>query len=291
MTDIRGRVAVVTGGASGIGRGIAEALMEEGASVAIADIELGVAEATAAELNAGAAAGADRAASEGRGEAVAKAFAVDVSKPESVEALKDAVLAEFGRVDIVVNNAGVGPFGLIKNLTLADWQWVLSVNLWGVIHGVTTFLPVLLANPEGGHILNTGSVASFASAPSGGIYNAAKHAVAAITETLALELEAEGSKVHTTLLAPGTVSTNIGTSSRNRPPGLEGALEDVDISKGVAKDARFIRPITAGRIAVRAIRNNDLYAATHPDWWPLIKSRQERIEADWLKYPVMEDTE
>jgi len=189
----------------------------------------------------------------------------------------------------VVNNAGVGPFGLIKDLTLKDWEWVLGVNLWGVIHGVTAFLPTLRANADGGHILNTGSVASFASAPSGGIYNAAKHAVWALTDTLAIELAAEGSKVHVTLLAPGTVSTNIGTSSRNRPEGLEGALEDIDISKGVAKDARFIAPLTAGRIAVRAIRNDDLVAATHPDWWHLVEARQRAVEADWNRYPIMED--
>jgi len=270
MTDIQGKVAVVTGGASGIGRGIAEALLEEGATVVIADIEQSALDATAAEIG-------------------ATGMLVDVTKMESVEALRDAILERFGRVDIVVNNAGVGPFARIKNLTLKDWEWVLSVNLWGVVHGVTAFLPVLEANPEGGHILNTGSVASFNAAPNGGIYNASKFAVAALTDTLALELEEDGSKVHVTLLAPGTVSTNIATSSRNRPAGLEGGLEDVDIEQGVAKDMRFIRPLTAGRIAVRAIKNNDLYAATHPDWWPIVEARQTKVKEDWLKYPVMED--
>lgn len=271
MTDIAGKVAVVTGGASGIGRGIAEALIEEGATVVIADIEPSVLEAAAAEIG-------------------ATGIVVDVTKMASVEALRDAVLAQFGRVDILVNNAGVGPFARIKNLTLADWEWVLSVNLWGVVHGVTAFLPVLEANPDGGHILNTGSVASFNSAPNGGAYNASKFAVAAITDTLAIELEEDGSKVHVTLLAPGTVSTNIGTSSRNRPAELKGGLEDVDISQGVAKDMRFIEPITAGRIAVRAIKHNDLYAATHPDWWGIVEARQAKVKEDWLKYPIMEDS-
>ena len=271
MTDIQGKVAVVTGGASGIGRGIAEALIEEGATVVIADIEQGPLDLTAAEIG-------------------ATGILVDVTKSESVMALRDVILEEFGRVDIVVNNAGVGPFGAIKDLTLRDWEWVLSVNLWGVIHGITTFLPVLSANAEGGHILNTGSVASFASAPTGGTYNAAKYAVAAITDTLALELQQEGSKVHVTLLAPGTVSTNIGKSSRNRPAELEGGLEDVDISKGIMKDARFISPLTAGRIAVRAIKNNDLYAATHPDWWHIVESRQQKVKDDWNKYPIMEES-
>lgn len=279
MTDIAGKVAVVTGGASGIGRGIAEALIEEGATVVIADIERGALDAAVKEL---------RSLSEA--ESRVEGHIVDVTKIESVEALRDAVLAQFGRVDIVVNNAGVGPFARIKDLTLTDWEWVLSVNLWGVVHGITAFLPVLEANPDGGHILNTGSVASFSAAPNGGTYNASKFAVAAITDTLALELDEDGSKVHVTLLAPGTVSTNIGTSSRNRPAGLEGGLEDVDISEGVAKDMRFIRPITAGRIAVRAIKNNDLYAATHPDWWHLVEARQARVKDDWLKYPILEDS-
>jgi len=271
MTEIAGKVAVVTGGASGIGRGIAQALIEEGATVVIADIERDALDAAAAAIG-------------------ATGVLVDVTRIESVEALRDAVLAQFGRVDIVVNNAGVGPFARIKDLTLKDWEWVLSVNLWGVVHGVSAFLPVLEANPDGGHILNTGSVASFNSAPSGGTYNAAKHAVAAITDTLALELEEDGSKVHVTLLAPGTVSTNIATSSRNRPPGLEGGLQDIDISEGVAKDMRWITPLTAGRIAVRAIKHNDLYAATHPDWWPIIEARQAKVKEDWLKYPIMEDS-
>ncbi len=270
MTDVQGRIAVVTGGASGIGRGIAEALIEAGATVVIADIEQGALDRTAAEIG-------------------ATGVLVDVTRIESVQALRDAVIGRHGRVDIVVNNAGVGPLGRIKDLTLQDWEWVLSVNLWGVIHGVTTFLPVLERNADGGHILNTGSTASFASMAAGGPYNVSKYGIAALTDTLALELAEDGSKVHVTVLAPGTVSTNIGTSSRNRPAGLEGGLEDVDISTGQAAGARFIKPITAGRIAVRAIQHNDLYAATHPDWWFLVEARQEQVKADWLKYPVLED--
>jgi len=272
MTEIQGKVAVVTGGASGIGRGIAEALIEKGATVAIADIQLDVAEATAKEIG-------------------ATAFQVDVSKADSVEALKDALLERFGRVDIVVNNAGVGPFARVKDLRLTDWQWLLGVNLWGVIHGVTTFLPVLMANPGGGHILNTGSVASVAAIANGATYAVSKYGVRALTETLALELVDDAPDVHVTVLMPGTVSTNIGTSSRNRPAELAGGLADIDIETGEMREARFIKPITAGRIAVRAIENNDLYCATHPDWWPIVEARAELIEADWKKYPVMEDAE
>lgn len=272
MTSIAGRIAVVTGGASGIGRGIAEALLEQGATVVIADIEQGALDATASEIG-------------------ATGVVVDVSKADSVQALADFVLERFGRVDIVCLNAGVGPSGLIKDLTLADWEWILGVNLWGVIHGVTTFLPLLEANGDGGHIEITGSNAGFIAQPTIGSYSVTKFGVLGLAEVLADELAESGSKVRVTYLAPGMVRTNIGTSARNRPTGLAGALHDADISKVINKDVRWINPITAGRIVTRAIENNDLYAPTHPDIVGPIKERHARIIAAHEKYPIMEDTE
>lgn len=270
MTSIAGKVAVVTGGASGIGRGIAEALLERGATVAIADIQLDVAQRTADEIG-------------------ATAFQVDVSQEASVMALRDALLERFGRVDIVCLNAGVGPSGAIKDLNAKDWDWILGVNLWGVIHGVTAFLPVLESNPDGGHIEITGSNAGFIAQPTIGSYSATKFAVLGLAEALSIELADGGSKVHVTYLAPGMVRTNIGTSSRNRPEGLEGALHDADISKFINLDVRWIEPITAGRIAVRAIEHDDLYAPTHPDLLGPIETRHRAIEAAHAKYPIMED--
>ncbi|MFB2586352.1 SDR family NAD(P)-dependent oxidoreductase [Herbiconiux liukaitaii] len=267
MTSITGRVAVVTGGASGIGRGIAEQLIAEGAQVVIADVQQDALDATAAEIG-------------------ATGIRVDVTDPESVEALASAVVERFGSVGILVNNAGVGPLARIAELSLADWKWLIDVNLWGVIHGVTTFLPLLQANQEGGHIVNTGSMASFSPMAGGGAYSVTKYGVAALTESLALELEEDGSDVHVTLLAPGTVRTNIKNSLRNRPEGLAGVLADVDISEGVAADLRWIDPIDAGRIVTRSIRNNDLYALTHPDWWHIVEGRQATIRAAFEKYPV-----
>ncbi|WP_291054458.1 SDR family NAD(P)-dependent oxidoreductase [Herbiconiux sp.] len=267
MTSISGRVAVVTGGASGIGRGIAEQLIAEGAEVVIADVQQDALDATAAEIG-------------------AVGIRVDVTDPASVEALAAAVLERFGRVDIVVNNAGVGPLARVAELSLSDWKWLVDVNLWGVIHGVTTFLPLLQANEEGGHIVNTGSMASFAPMAGGGAYSVTKFGVRALTESLALELEEDGSKVHVTLLAPGTVRTNIKNSLRNRPEGLAGALADVDISEGVAAGLRWIDPIEAGAIVTRAIRNDDLYALTHPDWWNIVEERHQAIEDAFVKYPV-----
>jgi len=267
MTSIQGRVAVVTGGASGIGRGIAEALIEEGATVVIADVQQDALDATAAEIG-------------------ATGIRVDVTDPASVQALADATLERFGSVGIVVNNAGIGPLARIRELTLADWKWMIDVNLWGVVHGVTTFLPILLRNEDGGHIVNTGSMASFS--PNSGLaaYSATKFAVAAITETLEQEMREDGTQVHATLLAPGTVRTNIKNSTRNRPSDLEGGLKDVDIADSFAKDMRWIDPIDAGRIVTRAIRNNDLYALTHPDWKHLVTARHAAIEEAFDRYPV-----
>jgi len=284
MTSIGGKVAVVTGGASGIGRGIAEALLERGASVVIADIEQTALDATVEQLRAGSGGG-----SRSEGAARVEGCLVDVSKSDSVQALGDFVLERFGRVDIVCLNAGVGPSGLIKDLTLADWEWILGVNLWGVIHGVTTFLPLLEANPDGGHIEITGSNAGFIAQPTIGSYSVTKFGVLGLAEVLADELAASGSKVRVTYLAPGMVRTNIGTSARNRPAGLEGALHDADISKVINQDVRWINPITVGRIVARAIEHDDLYAPTHPDIVGPIRERHARIIAAHEKYPIMED--
>lgn len=267
MTSIQGRVAVVTGGASGIGRGIAEALIEEGATVVIADVQQDALDATAAEIG-------------------ATGIRVDVTDLGSVEALAAETVERFGSVGIVVNNAGIGPLARMTELTMADWRWMIDVNLWGVIHGVQTFLPLLLANEDGGHIVNTGSMASFAPSSGLGAYAVTKFGIAALTETLEQEMREDRTQVHATLLAPGTVRTNIKNSTRNRPAGLEGGLADVDISESFAKGMRWIDPIDAGRIVTRAIRNNDLYALTHPDWKHLVDTRHSAIDAAFLQYPV-----
>ncbi|HWL01368.1 MAG TPA: SDR family NAD(P)-dependent oxidoreductase [Microbacteriaceae bacterium] len=271
MTAVAGRVAVVTGGASGIGRGIAEALLEAGATVVIADIQPDALAAAAAELG-------------------VTGVQVDVTDAGSVEALRDAVLAEHGRVDIVCLNAGIGPAGLMRDLTRADWEWILGVNLWGVINGVQAFLPVLESNADGGHIEITGSMSSFVSMPTIGSYTVTKFGAVAIAETLAIELADAGSEVHVSLLAPGPVRTNIGASSRNRPDSLRGGLADVDVASGIASGMRWIDPITAGRITVRAIEANDLYVPTHPELWAPIEARHEAIRAAYAKYPIWDES-
>ena len=267
MTTIEGRIAVVTGGASGIGRGIAEELGAQGATVIIADVERGALERTATEIG-------------------AVGIHVDVSDPQSVESLAEQVTERFGSVGILVNNAGVGPLARVADMTTADWRFLIDINLWGVINGVTAFLPRLLANPDGGHIVNTGSMASFAPMAGGGGYAVTKYGVAAVTEALALELEEDAADVHVTLLAPGTVHTNIKNSLRNRPAGLEGGLADVDISQERAADLRWMEPRDVGKIVARAIRNNDLYALTHPDWWGIVEARHAAIRDAFHAYPA-----
>lgn len=234
----------------------------------IADIERGALERTAQEIG-------------------AHPVLTDVTDPASVDALGAAVIDRFGYVTIVVNNAGVGPMARIRDLSLEDWRWMIDVNLFGVVHGIRTFLPLLESSGRPGHIVNTASMAAFLTLPGQAAYAVTKFGVGALTETLAQELAEDGSPVHATLLAPGTVYTNIKESLRNRQDGgSSGGLRDMDISEGPAGELRWIQPIDAGRVTTRAIRNDDLYALTHPEWYPMVEARQEGIRAAFEKYPV-----
>jgi NAD(P)-dependent dehydrogenase (short-subunit alcohol dehydrogenase family) len=261
LPDLAGKIAVVTGGASGIGKGIAASLAAEGARVIIADIQREALDVAAAEL------GVD-------------GVPTDVSDSDSVERLARTVVEKYGTVHVVCNNAGIGPLAPVKDLTLDDWRWMLGVNLWGVIHGVHTFLPLLSGNPDGGHIVNTASMAGLVAHARLGAYSTAKYGVVALTEVLAEELAADGSRVGVSVLCPGTVRTNIGTSSRNRPAELgDAGFKDVDIELEDNPRYRWIDPEQAGRVVVRAIKRGDLYALTHPDWYPQVAARHEAIAA------------
>lgn len=260
--DLAGKVAVVTGGASGIGKGIASRLLAQGMQVVISDIEQTALDRTAAELG-------------------VTGIQADVSSQESVDSLAKQVLEKFGTVHVVCNNAGVGSVARMSSMKAADWQWLLGVNLWGVIHGVATFLPLLRSNPEGGHIVNTASMGGFATLSGLGGYTASKFAVVALSETLAMELEEEQSRVGVTVLCPGPVRSNLKTSQRNRPLSLAtGALIDTDLEnseEGV--QMRWLDPEQVGDIVVRAIRRGDLYALTHPEMAAIPAARHDRIAA------------
>ncbi len=259
MRELAGKVAVVTGGASGIGRAMASRFVDAGMRVVIADVERSALDATSQQLG-------------------VVGIVTDVSDAASVHALADGVRDRFGTAHVLCNNAGVGGGGLIVDQTLADWQWVLGVNLWGVIHGLHAFLPMLTANPEGGHVVNTASVAGLLAGAGIGPYNASKFAVVAISETLSKELQMSGSKVSVSVLCPGYVRTNIFESQRNRPDALRNdsravgdARERNDQLKRVLDIA--MDPAEVASIVHDAIVEDRFWVTTHPEFLDAVADR------------------
>jgi NAD(P)-dependent dehydrogenase (short-subunit alcohol dehydrogenase family) len=264
LKDLVGKVAIVTGGASGIGRGIAVRLIEAGASVIIADIEQGRLDETAAAIG-------------------ASAFRLDVRDRERHEALLQFVLAEHGRLDIVCLNAGIGPMGPISSLTYDDWKWMIDVNLWGTINGIQTFLPTLRGNPDGGYIIATSSMSGLRASPNLGAYAVSKYGIVALCEALAAELEMEGSKVGVSVLCPGPVRSDLGRSSRNRPADLlQGSLKDVTLEEAEhfqGAPIPYVEPEDAGGLVVDAIRTGEFYILTHPELMEFVEERHRAIIA------------
>ena len=269
MKTLKGKIAVVTGGASGLGRAMALHFAREGMHVAVADIEQKSLDAVVRELRA---LGVN-----------AIGTRTDVSKGEQVDALAKLVVAELGGVHVVCNNAGVSPLGLAWETSLADWQWMLGVNLWGVIHGVRAFTPLLLAQDEG-HIVNTASVAGLINPPNSAMYNVTKHAVVALTETLYHDLGERKSKVSCSVLCPAYVPTGIADSERNRPPEL--ANPAVQKSAGqVAKEEMLRKAVRSGRLTaddigaavLAAVKEDRFYILTHPKIKGAIRARMEDI--------------
>jgi NAD(P)-dependent dehydrogenase (short-subunit alcohol dehydrogenase family) len=202
MQELNDRVAVVTGGASGIGFGLASAFAAEGMKIVLGDIEVGALADAVGKLEAS---GAE-----------VLGVRTDVSDAVQVQALADAAVERFGAIHIACNNAGVGAGGLSWEAPLDTWEWVLGANLWGVIHGMRSFVPILMRQPEA-HVVNTASVAGLVAGPFMGPYNASKHAVVALSETLYHEMALMAPHVHVSVLCPGWVQTRIAESARNRP--------------------------------------------------------------------------
>ena len=200
-----GKVAVITGAASGLGRGIADRFGAAGCALVLADVEESALAGAAAELSA---AGIE-----------VSAVLTDVSDAAAMDALGEAALEGHGGVDLLFNNAGVGIEKRTDLMTTQDWEWILGVNLWGVIHGLRVFLPHMLAR-DTGRIINTASSAGHVTVPRLAAYNASKHAVVAISETVRAELDQRGSAVSITAFCPGMVRTRITSSARNRPEEL-----------------------------------------------------------------------
>lgn len=270
MKDLQDTVAVVTGGASGIGLAMAQRFASEGMKVVLADVEEQALAKAAAELT----------------EAGANVIGVptDVSKPEQVEALRDEALAKYGKVHLICNNAGVGAGGLLWETALEDWHWVMGVNLWGVIHGIRAFVPVLIEQGEDGHVVNTASIAGLISPPGIGIYNATKHAVVALSETLHVELMMRGVRPRVTVLCPGWVRTGIADAERNRPaelraqgdrpPSGEEQMVDQAMRQVVAEG---MPPSEVAEKVLEGVREQRLYVLTHPELKKAIVSRWEHL--------------
>ena len=271
MQELNGKVAVVTGGGSGIGRALALAFADEGLDVAVADIESGPAGAVADEVRA-------------KG---CKALAVscDVTNIASVRSLADAVYAEFGAAHVVCNNAGVVASSPSAQMRDSDWTWVLDVDLHGVVNGIQAFLPGLVAQGEG-HIVNTSSIAGLvpSAAPNIISYTAAKYGVVGITETLHEELRPTG--VGASVLCPGVVRTRIGESGRNRPDDAASPPRQAPPAGGPPPrvvGSESIEPEVLAQHVVEAVKNNDLYVVTHPDTREAVEARFAAILAAYDK--------
>ena len=259
MQEFEGRVAVVTGGASGIGLATARRLAREGMRIVLADIQEDALRETVSQL-------------EGEGHTVL-GVPTDVSRWEAVEALAGKTLDAFGQVNVVHNNAGVVRAGRIEELTLADWEWVLGVDLWSVIYGVKAFLPLIRQAGEG-HIVNTASSAGLQAAPEIGPYNVAKFGVVAMTETLAHELRAEKSAIGASVLCPGAIATGICDSERNRPdPAAQTETNARFQTQAAQVIAQGHTPESVAELVFDAIRNQEFWILTHPDWVDVLENR------------------
>jgi NAD(P)-dependent dehydrogenase (short-subunit alcohol dehydrogenase family) len=270
MAHLEGKVAVVTGAASGIGRALAERFARERMKVVLADIEEGPLAVARDAL--------------AKGGAEVIAVRTDVSRGEEVEALAQRTFEAFGTAHVVCNNAGVGVGGSAWQIDPADWNWILGVNLWGVVHGIRAFVPRMVEQEEG-HVVNTASIAGLTSAPGMSAYSATKHAVIALSECLHHDLAvATDGKVRVSVVCPGWVRTNIADSERNRPPSLDARANrapsprDRRIRESMkATIAAGIAPEDVAESVLRAIIENRFWVLTHPETLEAVELRMRGI--------------
>ena len=273
MQSFKGRVAIITGAGSGFGREFARIAARLEMKSVLADIQTDALEETRAEL---AAAGA-----------AVVARKTDVSNAADIDALARLALDSFGSVHLVFNNAGVGSGGLVWENSIRDWEWVLGVNLWGVIHGVRTFVPLMLeaARREAdyaGHIVNTASMAGLLDAPNMGIYNVSKHAVVSLTETLYQDLRLVDAPIGASVLCPYFVPTGITESRRNAPSSVAGEVQTAAQKAGqiMSRKAVSSGKVSAGEVAQRtfdAVRDGQFYVFSHPHALGNVEARMQDI--------------
>jgi NAD(P)-dependent dehydrogenase (short-subunit alcohol dehydrogenase family) len=269
METLRERTAVVTGAASGIGRGLATALAREGMQVVLADVEAPALEVAASAL-------ADSGAR-------TLAVVTDVRSPESVEALAARSWERFGGVHLVCSNAGVFQGGVLWERTLEDWEWVLGVNLWGGIHMVRSFVPRMVAGGDEGHLVLTASMAGITTTGFSGPYHVSKFGTVALAESLAHDLRSQGAPIGVSVLVPGAVNTAIGSSARNRPPELAPGVgaADAEFVDAALRDLAAVGrdPAEVGELVVAAVRAGEFWIPTTPSFDTQITSRYEDMLA------------
>jgi NAD(P)-dependent dehydrogenase (short-subunit alcohol dehydrogenase family) len=262
MDTLQDRVAVITGGASGIGRALCRRLARAGARIVVADLDQAGMEATVADVR------------QAGGEAII--VRTDVSRLGDVEALADRAFKEWGAVHVLCNNAGVSVHGGLETATHRDWEWVIGVNLWGVIHGIESFVPRMIAQAQPGHVVNTASMAGLIASQGLGIYNTTKYAVVGLSETLQKDLRPYN--IGVSVLCPMGVETAIRDSARNRPTHL---LNPDGPGAGGGEVTLIGRTLTPEHVAERvlgAILANRLYIITHAEGLEPLRRRFQRME-------------
>ncbi|MDA1074424.1 MAG: SDR family NAD(P)-dependent oxidoreductase [Proteobacteria bacterium] len=282
MQDVTGKVAFITGGASGMGLAMARSFSAAGMKVVIADIEQTALDAAAAEFEAS--------------NADVLTLKVDVTDRNAMEQAARKTLDRFEKVHVICNNAGVAVGGNVSDMEYSDWDWVMGVNVNGVINGIQTFLKRIKAHGEGGHIVNTASLAGHIPVPRLSVYNTSKYAVVGLSEAMRLDLAADG--IGVSVLCPGVVNTNIFNSERNRPHDLEGEHDNTALLSGDLSDperaqrmeaimASALSPQVVGDMVLHAIQNDEFYIFSHPEIQQQVSERSNSINqafANWREY-------
>ncbi len=267
MANVAGKTAFITGGANGIGLGIARALVGAGANVVLADVRAEALEAARASLN------ADR---------QVETLVLDVTDRPGFARAADAAEARFGRIHMLIGNAGIGIGGPVSEATYDDWDWGMGVNLGGVINGIVTILPRIKAHGEGGQIVTTASKAALIPIPYSSIYIMAKAAVLGFSESIRGELA--GEKIGVSAFCPGPVQTNIAASGELRPDQFKANSGYRKFEEGLGKRPNsplWMTPEEVGERVLAGIRRNDLYIITHPEFKAGVRTRFEAILASF----------